>query len=47
MWAEYAARRTRSEEDLHVVEGPLVEEIRERKAREEAELDTSEEYLDC
>ena len=45
----YSARRTRSEEHLHLVEGSLVEQIEERQKREEEEglLDTSEEYVEC
>ena len=47
-FAEYTARRARSEEGLNLVEDRLVEEIEERRAEEERILlDTSEEYVEC
>jgi hypothetical protein len=56
MWAEYTARLSKSEENLHLVEEPLVSEIRQRrqmeelkqrKEMEEVDLDTTDEYLEC
>ena len=47
-FAEYTARRARSEECLNLVEDRLVEEIEERRAEDERILlDTSEEYVEC
>ena len=47
-WAEYTARRARSEEGLNLVEDRLVDEIEERRRGDERiQLDTSEEYVEC
>ena len=47
-FAEYTARRARSEEALNLVEERLLEEIEERRMEDERiQLDTSEEFVEC
>ena len=47
-YAEYTARRARSEEALNLVEDRLVEEIEERRVEDERiQLDTSDEFVEC